>query len=109
MDMEDFGRNMVPTLVRMNTRNAIRVIKFMTKFNIRASEKGGHVTHVYPQSHEEKVVSHAEHVVAESHPHHSYVDYHHHGGHFGHSFPGAHFDRHHFGGHHGFGDLMGFE
>ena len=95
IDMEDFGRDMVPTLVRLNARNFIRAVKFMKKLNLKAQDKGP-VSHVYPDSHVQKVISHAEHVVSES-MHHPYHHVSHHGDHFRLPFHHGFHHGHHFG------------
>lgn len=111
MDMEDFGRRAVPMVVRMNTRNAIRIIKFMKKLDLQAREHGPS-THIYTQVDEH---GHSHQIsVPEPEPHHSY---HHHGhhGHHGH-FPHFHGFHHHlpqlYVGHHfgeGLNDLLSWE
>ena len=89
MDMEDFGRRAIPMVVRMNTRNAIRIIKFIKKMDLHAKESGP-ATHVYTQVDGH---GHAHQIrIPEPEPHHTY---HHHSGHHHHHGHTSHFLGHH--------------
>jgi len=117
MDMEDFGRRAVPMVVRMNTRNAIRLIHAMKKLDLKARDHGP-VTHVYPETHEKKFIHKTVHVVAEPEPepsyhshvyaHHPFLHHHPHISHLHHGFRHHHLP--HFGlhlGHHALGHGFG--
>ena len=54
--LESLGRNMIPRLVRMNTRNALKMVKFMKNLKIRI---GPHASiHVEGNSLDPELVGH---------------------------------------------------